>query len=352
MRPPRQPERSRSVPVSLAKFHLTFAQTLLAALLGMPVLPGTAWCQDSSAETGLRGDRAELSLAIRDSSGDLISAPATVKILRSGAPTDQGTAQKGRAFFILNNLGEYTIIVDAAGYETGQRDVSVPVALKMEVDVYLKRAATAGQSVGVPGRPVLAPKAKEAFDKGLQALSQNKLKEAEKHVSEAIRLAPGHPDVLYLQGVLDLRQNRFADAQTVLEKATQIDPNHASAFGALGMALSDQGNYDAAIPPLEKSLQIDAAAGWETRWALAKAYYHHGQYEEALKTAQDALTKSNGKAPEIEILVAQSLTAVGRYEDSAQTLRDFLKNHPDRPEAATARRYLDRLVADGKIRRQ
>jgi tetratricopeptide (TPR) repeat protein len=289
---------------------------------------------------------------VRDSSGDLISAPATVKILRSGAPSDQGATQKGRAFFILNSLGEYTIVVDATGYEPAQKEVSVPVALKMEVDVYLKRATFGNESVGVPGRPVLAPKAKEAFDKGLRALSENKLKDAEKQIGEAVKLAPGHPDVLYLQGVLDLREQKFLEAQSVLEKATQIDPEHASALGALGMALSDQGKYDVAIPPLEKSLQLNPAGGWETHWALARAYYHHGQYAEALTTAQNALTKSNGKAPQIEILVAQSLSAVGRFEDSARALRDFLKNHPDHPEAAIARRYLDRLTADGKIQPQ
>jgi tetratricopeptide (TPR) repeat protein len=258
---------------------------------------------------------------------------------------------KGRAFFVLPSVGDYMLIVDAPGYKTQQKEVSVPIALKAEVDVVLVRDPTAEGALGVPGKPLLAPKAKEAFDKGLQALSQNKVKDAEKYVAEAIRLAPGHPDVLYIQGVLFLKQRDWAQAQSVLEKATQIDPSHARAFAALGMALADEGKYDAAIPPLEKSLQLEPA-GWETRLTLAKAYYQHGQYEQALKTSQEALTASNGKAPEIGLLVAQSLTAVGRYEDSAHALREFLKNHPDRPEATTARRYLERLTADGKIRRE
>jgi hypothetical protein len=42
---------------------------------------------------------------------------------------------------------------------------------------------------------------------------------------------------------------------------------------------------------------------------------------------------------------------VGQYEDSAKALREFLKNHGDRPEAATARRWLDGLAKNGKIRR-
>jgi tetratricopeptide (TPR) repeat protein len=117
------------------------------------------------------------------------------------------------------------------------------------------------------------------------------------------------------------------------------------------MALANQAKYEEAIAPLEKSLQLEPG-GWETHWALAKAYYHHQQYEQALKTSQQALAQSNGKAPEIELLVAQSLTAVGQYEDSAKTLREFLKNHGDRPEAATAHRWLENLANSGKIRRE
>ena len=116
------------------------------------------------------------------------------------------------------------------------------------------------------------------------------------------------------------------------------------------MAFADQAKYDAAISPLEKSLQIDPAS-WEAQWALGRAYYYTQRYNEALKESQEALAASNGKAPEIELLVAQSLTAVGRYDDAAQMLRDFLKNHRDRPEAATAKRWLDRLSTDGKVSR-
>ena len=65
--------------------------------------------------------------------------------------------------------------------------------------------------------------------------------------------------------------------------------------------------------------------------------------------SQLALSSSNGKAPEIELLVAQSLVAVGRYEDAAQQLRKFLRDHSDRGEAATARRWLNNLATNGKI---
>jgi tetratricopeptide (TPR) repeat protein len=296
-----------------------------------------------------RGDRPEISVTVRDSSGGEITVPAIVKIYREGVFSDQGATRKGRAFFLLNGLGEYSVFVSAPGYEAGQKDVSIPVALKSEVEIVLKRLANSNETSVVPGKPVLAPKAQEAFDKGLRALGTDKLKDAEKYVGEAMRLAPGHPDVLYLQGVLDLKRRDFAGAQSALEKATQIDPTHAHAFAALGMALSDQGKYDAAIAPLEASLKLDAHSGYETHWTLAKAYYHQQQYDGAVKESRIALGGSGGKAPEIELLVAQSLTAAGKFEEAGQALRDFIQNHGDRPEAATARRWLERLTADGKL---
>ena len=330
---------------------LSMLRSIALLASGLLLFPLTAMSQDSGSEgVVLRGDKAEISITVRDRSGEPISAPASVKLYHEGIPVDQGATSHGRAFFIPRTLGAFTIVVEATGYKSAQKDVSIPVAVKAEVDIYLQRQLAANETVGVPGKPVLAPKAKEAFDKALQALNANKLDQAEKYVAEALRLAPGHPDVLFLQGVVSLNRSKWIDAQTVLEKATQLDPENARAFSALGMALANQGKYDQAIPPLEKSQQL-APAGWETQWTLAKAYYHHEQYQQALETSQQALAASTGKAPQIELLVAQSLTAVGRYEDSAKALREFLKNHADRPEAATARRWLENLANSGKIQR-
>jgi len=221
-----------------------------------------ACSQDNgSAEHEFHGKGSEITVTVHDSSGEPISAAAMVKLYRDGSiPSGQGETSRGHAIFVVNSLGEYTVIVKAAGFADAQKEVSIIVAGREQVDVYLRPSSAAGNIEGVPGRPLLAPKAKEALDKGLQALSADKMREAEKFVDEAMRLAPGHPDVLYVQGVLYLRQRNWAQAQDALNKATQVDPNHARAFAALGMALCDQEKYDAAIEPLEKSLQLDADA--------------------------------------------------------------------------------------------
>jgi len=310
-----------------------------------------AYAQDAgSAETEFRGNGVAITVVVHDPSGEPISSAVMVKLFRGGTiPSGQAQTNRGRAEFVVNNLGEFTIHVEAPGFASLEKEISLTANGRAQVDVYLLHSTSHSPSSATPGRPLLSPKAGKALDEALRALSEGKLADAEKYAAEATRLAPGHPDVLYLRGLLFLKQRNWPQAQSALEKATQLDPSHAQAFAALGMAFCDQKKFDAAIPPLEKSLQLNPAAAWDVRWTLAKAYYQHQQYDRSLDMSQNALAASNGKAPEIALLVAQSLTAVGRYDDAAQILRAFLHEYAGRTEAVTARRWLDRLAASGKL---
>lgn len=309
-----------------------------------------AFSQDRSSDQGeLRGNRAQVSITIKEGSSQLVGPLVTVKLYYMGTLTGQTATTKGRASFILNRLGEYTISADAVGYRSAQKEISVPVAVDAEEELVLQRDSSP-QALGNAGRPVLAPKAQEALDKGLQALGENKLEQAEKFLAEAAKLAPNHPDVLYLQGVILLRRGQPEQAQAVFEKMTQVDPKNARAFTALGMAFFSENKYDLAVPPLQQSIQLDPS-NWESHWTLARTLYRQEHYDTALLEAQQAFGQSHGSEPAIELLIAQSQTAIGKFEDSAETLRTFLRTHPNDKGAATARRWLDRLIADGKVRK-
>src|SRR5260370_3913710 len=291
------------------------SQSVLLPLLAWLLCPLAARCRDGVDEqAAISGNNGVIVVNVRDSCGSPISVPAVVKLFRAGGiPNGQSSAVRGRAIFMPQNLGQFTVIVEAPGYKTGHEEVSVPIPVKAEVDVYLQPESDPTGTVGLTGSPVLAPKAREVLNKALQALQANNLEEAEKRLSEAMRLAPGRPDVLYLQGVLYLRRGKWAEAQSVLEKATQIDPKHARGLAALGTALSNQGKYDVAISPLEQSVQLSPGS-WETYWTLARAYYYHKRDPEALKTSQQPLAQSNRNAPDIAPLAAPPLPATVRYE--------------------------------------
>jgi tetratricopeptide (TPR) repeat protein len=325
-------------------------RTVCPLVAGLCLCPLPASSQDSAEQgTNSRGSRAEIAVTVRDSSRQVVTVPTTVKLYKNGTLEDQRSTSQGRAFFIPRGLGDFTIVVEAAGYKAAQKEVSLAVAIQYEEDVYLERDAAYVTGTGIPGQPLLAPKAQEALEKGSQALREGKLDEAQKYIDEAMKLAPGNPEVLYMEGILYMRRGNREQAQTFLEKADRIDPHQPRILSALGMNLCNQKKYEEAIPILESSIQLQPASGWETQWALAKAYYYHEQYEQALKMAEQAHTQSHGTAGQAELLFAQCLTAAGRYEDSARVLREFLKNNSAGPDAATARRWLDRLTADAKI---
>ena len=114
------------------------------------------------------------------------------------------------------------------------------------------------------------------------------------------------------------------------------------------MAFINENKSGEAMGPLKQSLQLDPS-NWETHWTLARALYRQEQYDACLAEAQQAFSQSHGAEPAIELLIAQAQTATGKFEDSAETLRTFLRTHPNDKGRETARRWLDRLAADGKI---
>ena len=135
----------------------------LALLGGLCLLTGYAACQDSGEQgTNMRGSRAEIAVTVRESR-QVITVPAVVKLYKNGALEDQRSTSQGRAFFIVPGLGEFSVAVEAAGYKAAQKEISIAVAMQYQEDVYLERDGTSG---GTPGGAVLAPKAKEALDRG------------------------------------------------------------------------------------------------------------------------------------------------------------------------------------------
>ncbi len=281
---------------------------------------------------------------MRAPTGEPLSVPAIVQLFKSdGTPHGRTTAQ-GIAPVVFSNLapGGYYVEVQAPGFQTTREEANIMMPVTTEVHIYMRPEPSGVPSATPAGPPLLAPKVRKEVDQGLEALRGNNLKAAQERLDRAAKLAPGHPDVFYLLGVLYVRLDDLTRARSALEKATQLDPNHARALAALGTVLSNQGEYAAAIPILEKAVALNDRA-WETQWTLASAEYHQRQFEQARAHAQQALNAAQGKAPEIQLLLAQALAALGQRERAAQELESFLRSHPEHSKALLARRWLARL---------
>ncbi len=286
---------------------------------------------------------AQIIVHLHAAGGEPLAEPAIVKLYRiDGMPRGQATTN-GTVPVVFNNLplGGYYIEVSASGYVTAREEASLPIPVPVEVHIYL-RPESPVDPTPAPAGMVLAPKAQKEVEKGLEALRENNLKEAKKRLESAGQMAPAHPDVLYLLGVLYIRLNELPHAQGVLEKAAQLNPQHARALAGLGTVLSNEGRYADAIPWLEKALAINDGV-WETRWTLARAYYQQRQFQQSRAEAQQALVLAQGRAPEIQLLLAQALAALGERRKAAEELSAFLSKYPHHPKAAVARRWIQQL---------
>lgn len=282
-----------------------------------------------------------------------MTTPALVRLYTSdGMPLGQASVGSGGQVIFRNvRPGDYSIEVEATGYENAQGRAFLPMAGEANVEIYMQpeSAKTDAVVLSDPGTPVLAPKARKEMDAGQEALAKKDLKEALRHLEKAGELAPTNPSVLYLLGILYSRMDDLPRAEEFLTKATQMEPEQTRSQAALGIILANDHKFDAALIPLEKALELDEKS-WEARWALARCYYVQRKFQPALEQSQRALNDSNGQGPDIMLVVAASLTALGQYEQSAGLLREYLEKYSDRAGAARARRWLDRLQQSGKIK--
>ena len=333
---------------------LRHALAVLPLLLCQLFLSTSTEAQDGTSESSGRLTTGAIVVIVRDARGEPLTMPATVSLYSSdGMPMGQLSIVSGRqATFRSIRPGSYTVEVEASGYTKVREQAKLPMTGEVHVDVYLHpEASTDPVVLSGPGVPLLAPKAKKELEAGLAALRSGDLNKAQKHLESAGHLAPNHPEVLYLLGMLYMQMNNLPKAEGFLDKATQMDPQQAPAQTAFGVVLANERKFGAALPPLGKALELDAKS-WEARWAMARCYYFQRNYEAAAQESRQALRDSDGKAPEIALVVAASLTALGRYEESAAILREFLQQHPDNRGTARARRWLDRLQQGGKVKQK
>jgi hypothetical protein len=126
---------------------LRIGALLLPILLCNLLCPLGAWCQIIAGGRN-RGRQVEIDVTIRDSSEEVLSVPANVKLYLNGTPCGEGSTSTGRISFTTSDLGKFTVVVDAAGYKSGQNDVNVPEPVRAQLEISLQRETASNFAPG------------------------------------------------------------------------------------------------------------------------------------------------------------------------------------------------------------
>jgi len=257
--------------------------------------------------------------------------------------TSQRVQKETEIVFRGMSLGEYIIEVTGPGFAT-TRDQAVLWYRGAVTYVYINLLPESAQKVlgGAAGFPVLAPKARKQTEKGLKALRENHLAEAEKKLAEALKMAPGHPYVNFLLGLVYLRLNQLEPAGELLGKATTLAPDFAPAQEAMGALLRVQGNHQGAVAAFDRAIVLNPDRA-ELHLQAGMASFDLQRFEQALAYARRALELAAEGSAEAQLLAGFSLARLGRREEAVRELESLIARFPGGPAAGAAQKALERL---------
>ncbi len=304
----------------------------------IPISPG----RDPSI-TLLQPKAGRLVIRVRTQNGAPLTGEAIVRVFSniSGLEKMVGVTSTGDAEIPSIPIGEYQLEVRAPGFRLFQDQVTVWTDESTNY-AHIELVPESADSAKLAEPILLAPKARREMEKALAALEKNDLKEAHSRLDKLARMAPAHPDVNYLLGILHLKLAETQAARAYLGKALRLQPNHVSAQLALGGLLYGQQEFAAAIPLLEGALAANPQ-NWEARWMLASAYFQQHEYEAAREQLEQALPASGEQRPLLLLLLARTHLALGREEWARQHIASLLGEHPQHAATATARQLLETL---------
>jgi len=285
-----------------------------------------------------------LIVTVRDEGGATFSGLATVTLQHLDSPVfSTGTTMGGQTIFDGLGPGEYTIVVSAPGYLTATERVNLTHGSESEhAYVKLKRDSSSSTVSAPPGPPALSPKLQKELGKAVGALQANRLEEAQRHVDEAYRLAPGNPEVNYIRGLLADRQGKLAAAQSSWEKTLSLDPKHGLTLQALATIMARKGDYAAAKGYLERALQVDANS-WRAHELMAVVCFRQSSFTEAVSHAERSLELGKNLANGARLPLAESLIQQNQTASAIEVLRAYLDGRPPKEQAAIANQLLQKL---------
>ena len=288
-----------------------------------------------------------LMVSVREATGMPLGLGAIVKLdsVAGVIHTSTSTRDGGAAMFSGIPPGDYMVEVTAAGYQQTTERVEVfstGGAGYYTVYVYIQPESS-GPTPTIPGNPTLmSPKLQGEIDKALEKMKKQQWEGARAHLEKAAKMAPGNPDIQYLQGFLEYKQDHFDAARSKFRDAISLNPAHVKSYVTLGELELRSGHAEEATQALEKAYHLNGA-DWRMHYLLAHAYATQKQFEKAEPHAKRAVELSKTNVADAQLLHARILAGQGKREEASRVFQALLRDFPNTIAAQDARAELAAL---------
>jgi len=186
--------------------------------------------------------------------------------------------------------------------------------------------------------------ARQAYEKGRKARTENKLEEAEKDLNKAVELYPSYAAAWALLGEIHTMQNRLQEAVKEYTQATTSDPQFVTPYYGLAIIAVNQQRWQDAATFSEQTIRLNGYAYPTAYFYNAVANFQLKNFEVAEKSGRKfQAVDSEHRHPDIALLISQILTERQDYAGALQQLRSYLAQAPNAANADQVRAQITRL---------
>jgi Flp pilus assembly protein TadD len=181
-------------------------------------------------------------------------------------------------------------------------------------------------------------KARKEFDRALESLRKQNVKQALEQLNRAVSIYPAFPGAYNNLGVVYARLGDAVCEREALEKAIELNDHFALAYlnwARMSLANSDFRDAEAA---LNKVFNLDPSDPMATV-LLAYSQFMQGRFEEAIATSARAHTLEQPHAFAHRV-AARAFEKEQRWDRAFAELKMFLKEDPNGPGSDSVRREL------------
>jgi len=253
--------------------------------------------------------------------------------------------------FTFKNLvaGTYTISVFNPEYGEVRRTIEVGpgTARKQRVSIELEFTpadfdrAAAMQREKISVRELSIPdKARERYEDALKALTHRDADTAVEKLEQAVKIAPQFSAAWNQLGTISYQGQKYQRAEECFRKALAADPQSYPPLVNLAGVLVTLGRTKEALDYNRYAVLArpnDALANSQ----LGQAYFQAGDEGKALQYLEAARRIDPAHFSHPQLVMAEIHARRGDRKAAAADLADFLKYHPDWPEAAKLREKIE-----------
>ena len=268
--------------------------------------------------------------------------------LGTGALMASTYSQANGTFDVLNlRSGQYEIVavsgVDESREQVDMNGQAASLTLRMPG----RRASASPHTGTVSVAELKTPeKARHLVEKARIEMSKGHSEDAQKHITEALAIAPEYADALTVQATMKLQAKQMQPAIEDLDRAIKSDPSHAQAYLVLGATYNQMGRFDDALRTLDRSAMYDPKS-WQCPFEMAKAYLGKNDYARALQQLNKAESLGAMKlAGSMHLLKGYALMGEKHFEQASTELQAYLTAEPQGQLAGSVRAALAKIKTE------